>query len=529
MDIIAYFTRSIVVLVAFILVYQFAFRKDGYFSLYRMFLLLGLISSVFLPLFIINYTVRIASVDTSELYKVMGTVANGSSANAEAVVEINTPFDWLLVFKWIYVIGAVVFVLRLVCGLFRILQLIRRCAKKVVNGVNYFVGNIVTEPFTFGTSIFIDKESFSKIGNSEIIAHELVHVKQHHWIDVLLSEVIIIIQWFNPFAWYYGRIVKQNLEFIADQGVLSQGYSLENYIQSIISVTMGAEVTALTNHFRFSPYKQRIKMMKNVRKSKWLQLKLLLALPLIGIFLWSFSEPVYQYDSKSAVSSSEIGQNPKDRFLVKGYVYVCDTLDIQQEDGTYVTSIIEGGLSGSSIIIKGSTRGTFTDEYGNFDLEVSKGDEICISFVGYKTQKIRIEGQKDIKVPMEEAVYSLVPSNLYKQNNNDFNSLTNNASNQKFVAVEEMPSYKEGDDVFFNKLADLIKVEKKKDRSLHGKVGVSFNVDENGKLQWVETNMQDKRVAAVAKNIVVSLGDWNPAKQRGNAVSCRVAVPVDFE
>ncbi len=93
------------------------------------------------------------------------------------------------------------------------------------------------------------------------------------------------------------------------------------------------------------------------------------------------------------MGSEEIGQNAKDRYLVKGHVYVCDTLDVLQEDGTYITKVIVGELSGSSIIIKGSTRGTFTDGNGKFELEVSKGDEICISYVGYQTKIISIEDQ----------------------------------------------------------------------------------------------------------------------------------------
>ncbi len=529
MDILTYFYRSFLVLVTFTIIYLFAFRKDGYFSLYRIFLLLGLFSTVFLPLFIINYTVPIDPVDTSGLYKEIGLVTNFPSENLGAVDKVITPFNWFVVIKWVYVIGVMFFISRLVYALYEILKLKKGCTKKEIDGAIFFVGNMVKEPFSFCTSIFIDEESFSRIGNSEIIAHELVHVKQKHWLDVLLTEFVIVIQWFSPLAWYYGRIVKQNLEFIADKEVLSQGYSIENYIQSIISVTMGAEVTALTNHFRFSPYKQRLKMMKNVRKSKWRQLKLLLALPLIGIFLWSFSEPVYQYDSKSAVSSKEIGHNVKDRYLVKGYVDVCDTFDIEQEDGTWVTNIIEGGLSGSSIIIKGSTKGAVSDEDGKFELEVSKGDEICISYVGYQTQIISIEDQKDIQVAMEDAVYSLDPSHLNKQDNNNLNSLRNNDGDQNYVVVEEMPSYQEGDEMFFKNLADLIKKEKKKDSSLHGKVQVSFNVDHNGKMRWIETNMHGVREATIAKNMVMSLGDWNPAKQRGKSVSCNVAVPVDFE
>ncbi|MBA4407902.1 MAG: TonB-dependent receptor [Bacteroidota bacterium] len=57
-------------------------------------------------------------------------------------------------------------------------------------------------------------------------------------------------------------------------------------------------------------------------------------------------------------------------------------------------------LPGVSIVVKGTTTGTITDIDGIFTLNTRRGDVVQFSFVGYKTQEIVSEGQKDLKVAL---------------------------------------------------------------------------------------------------------------------------------
>jgi TonB-linked SusC/RagA family outer membrane protein len=57
-------------------------------------------------------------------------------------------------------------------------------------------------------------------------------------------------------------------------------------------------------------------------------------------------------------------------------------------------------LPGVSIVVKGTTNGTITDVDGNFTLSTTSGATIQFSFVGYKTQEILVQGQKNIKVAL---------------------------------------------------------------------------------------------------------------------------------
>jgi TonB-linked SusC/RagA family outer membrane protein len=68
-----------------------------------------------------------------------------------------------------------------------------------------------------------------------------------------------------------------------------------------------------------------------------------------------------------------------------------------------VTSAEDGSpMPGASIVVKGTTVGTLSDAEGNYSLLVPAGaTELVVSFVGMKSQDIRIEGRTVIDVVME--------------------------------------------------------------------------------------------------------------------------------
>lgn len=61
-----------------------------------------------------------------------------------------------------------------------------------------------------------------------------------------------------------------------------------------------------------------------------------------------------------------------------------------------------GLVIGASVIEKGTTNGTMTDNDGHFTLTVSKGAVIEISSIGYKTQEITVGAQTNFTVTMSE-------------------------------------------------------------------------------------------------------------------------------
>lgn len=72
-----------------------------------------------------------------------------------------------------------------------------------------------------------------------------------------------------------------------------------------------------------------------------------------------------------------------------------------QLTGTVIDATGESVI-GASVLEKGTTNGVITDIDGNFSLSVSPNATIIISYVGYTTQEIPLNGQKNLKVTLKE-------------------------------------------------------------------------------------------------------------------------------
>ena len=83
--------------------------------------------------------------------------------------------------------------------------------------------------FSFFHWIFIYPQAHPQNELSEILTHEGTHARQRHSIDVIISELMCIACWFNPFMWLMKREVRNNLEYMADNRVLEAGHDSKSY------------------------------------------------------------------------------------------------------------------------------------------------------------------------------------------------------------------------------------------------------------------------------------------------------------
>jgi TonB-linked SusC/RagA family outer membrane protein len=73
-----------------------------------------------------------------------------------------------------------------------------------------------------------------------------------------------------------------------------------------------------------------------------------------------------------------------------------------------VTSSDEGtGLPGVNVVEKGTQNGTITDQNGSFKINVNDGATLVLSFVGYASQEIAVQGQTSLNVSLEPDVTTL--------------------------------------------------------------------------------------------------------------------------
>lgn len=71
--------------------------------------------------------------------------------------------------------------------------------------------------------------------------------------------------------------------------------------------------------------------------------------------------------------------------------------------GTVVASTDGEPLIGATVMVKGSSTGTATDIDGKFTIQAKKGSSLLVSYVGYKSQEVKVNGtMTDVKVSLLE-------------------------------------------------------------------------------------------------------------------------------
>ncbi len=158
-------------------------------------------------------------------------------------------------------------------------------------------------PFSFGNTIFINPAKYDWDTYNQILEHEKIHIQQWHTWDILLAELVLIFQWFNPFAWLYRKAVENNLEYLTDDQMLSKGAERAAYQMNLLKVSVPQFPLNLTTNYNQSFLKKRIAMM-NVKKSSasssW---KYLMLLPLLALTVIVLN-PI-QIDAKQSHSTKE--------------------------------------------------------------------------------------------------------------------------------------------------------------------------------------------------------------------------------
>lgn len=82
-----------------------------------------------------------------------------------------------------------------------------------------------------------------------------------------------------------------------------------------------------------------------------------------------------------------------------------ETIEIVQQNGAATGTVVDANgepLSGASVIVKGTTKGTIVDNAGHFSLSgVKAGQTLRFTFVGYESQEVKWEGQA-LRITLKE-------------------------------------------------------------------------------------------------------------------------------
>ncbi len=277
----SYLLQGSLVTAIFLLFYKLLLSQETFFYWSRWYFLSALVASFLLPL--VDLSALLQQQEQQPLY--ISYVPDLSFSAAPPAQDLLWPFLSRLLLA-----GMLVMLLRLLLQMSALIRL--RQNKRILHQEQFRIVELKEQvnPFSFFHEIYVNPSLHSEQELHEIIQHEQFHIRQKHTLDILLSELLTIVFWFNPFAWYLKNALKQNLEFLTDRLVLKTGVDAKHYQYNLLKVsTLQTNITT-ANHFYFLKLKNRILMMNKQESPSYRLVKYLLLIPVVAVLLMAFSE-----------------------------------------------------------------------------------------------------------------------------------------------------------------------------------------------------------------------------------------------
>ena len=234
-------------------------------------------------------------------------IAETNQADAQPPLEKPTPAMtppapistkgigyWLLL---IYFFGVVVLSLNLFLQIVNTLLKVARNKDQIEDEEGTII-NMTSEiePCSFFKYIFINPSSYDYETYEQILAHEKIHVKQMHSVDLLLSELAVIALWFNPFVWKLRTEVEKNIEYQTDELLVnSEPEEKEEYQLNLVKIATYTKPLMITTNYNQSLIKQRILKMNAKKSNPYGYWKYTFIFPLVfGIVLF-LNKPISSF------------------------------------------------------------------------------------------------------------------------------------------------------------------------------------------------------------------------------------------
>jgi len=286
------------------LFYTTLLRRETFFGINRLLLLSLLFIAFAAPLLIIprQFSVRAlwqkeiavpAVQDNTATINNHQVINNNDAGGGEEIsTQPSTPWHWTQWLLLAYWIGVVILAINFLIQLAGIAY--KRWKLPAIRD-----GRIIIleekgdqSPGSFWNLVLINPERYEWDVYEQILAHEKIHVQKKHSIDLILAELLVIFQWFNPFAWLLHRSVEANLEFQTDRHLLQQGQVEPAIYQlNLLKVAAPNQLLRIQSAYNQSLLQQRIRMMNRQRSNLHSSWKYLALVPLLLFTLSAVNHP----------------------------------------------------------------------------------------------------------------------------------------------------------------------------------------------------------------------------------------------
>lgn len=367
-----------VLLAVFYLFYRLLMERETFHRLNRAVLLLSVLASYILPACIIT---------THQIVRITAPLAEAHNTEI-ATIQTGTQAYWPNVLLAVYLIGFAAKLLYTILSTIRLHRFCSQCEQHLQkDGTTIAVSEQNLAPFSWWNTIVLSRADF-EAHDPALLAHEQAHIKSYHSVDVLLMELVVALQWFNPAAWLMRRDLRTVHEYEADAAVLAGNVDIHHYLSLLMERANVSNRYTLANGISQKTLKSRFQMMARRHSSPSRLLKILYVLPVIGCTLMLNARTVVETKYVAPVQDhpeTEQATSTSEKVSVSGVV-----IDEQGEP-----------IIGAVIKVRGQTLGAVSDYDGEFSIPVPQGSTLEVMYVGFGTESfICQEDKSNLKVTL---------------------------------------------------------------------------------------------------------------------------------
>jgi TonB family protein len=258
--IINYMAESIICGAVFFLLFRLIYSKENNYSFQRVSILVSALLVAIFPLISIPVSNSVVTEYLIHPAYVFSDYSSGltSDTGGDKIMSIS-----IFVFGFI----TLLFISKNLIELIKILRL-RSRSEIIFKSKSYSIykQKEIDTPFSFGKTIFLT-DSFNSTDREMIIRHELSHIKRNHSVDIIFINLLVSVQWFNPFIYILKSKLLEVHEFQADMDVLNNGADISEY-RELIFFSQFFPAPDISNSLHKSLTFKRFIKMENLKQSK---------------------------------------------------------------------------------------------------------------------------------------------------------------------------------------------------------------------------------------------------------------------
>ena len=319
--------KSAFVLMLLYIPYVLLLRKESFFRINRLVLLMILLLSFMLPLM----NIHILSWDRQPVVQVaqqqmieIGIPVKVGTYLPEVTVhgKNNTiQISWFHIASMIFAIGALTILLWRIGQIVRMGHVIRNGSlwHQQEKGVSIYCHADNVSPYSWMKNIVISAKDYEE-NAQEILLHEKGHVATKHSWDLLLLTLLQVLQWWNPFVYILGYSLRDVHEYEADDYVLRRGISARDYQLLLIKKAVGSSSYTFANNFDHSLTLKRITMMQKSKSSVWMRSKVLYIIPMatLALSVFATSESLFPSGNVLPIANAMLLSTNEQKEIVGG-------------------------------------------------------------------------------------------------------------------------------------------------------------------------------------------------------------------